>query len=302
MKAMVIRAFGGPEVFEAQELPTPTPNRGQVLVRVKATSINPVDYKLRRDGNWANVQPPAILGNDVAFKPGDELYYLPGVFSGQGSYAQYHVADEAIVARKPANLSFVEAASLPLAGSTAYQGLIGRLALRPGETILIHGGAGGVGSLAVQIAHAIGATVFATASQRNVEFVSSLGAARVIDYHQEDFTQVIRQEAPGGVVDAVFDTVGGDLLARSVAITRLFGRMAGISGTTDLNAAFGKNLTMHFIFVGPDRAILNELRQMVEAGQVKPVVESVLPLDQVAEAQTRLEQGGGRGKIVLTVD
>src|SRR4051812_16639480 len=165
MRAMVIPRFGGPELFERREVPTPAPGPGEVLVRVIASGTNPVDAKLRADGSWAGLTPPVILGGDVAgvveqvgpgvrdLAAGDEVYYSPEVFGNQsGSYAEYNVAPAAEVARKPANLSFVEAAAVPLAGGTAWEAVVRRLKVTVGETVLIHGGAGGVGSFAVQIA------------------------------------------------------------------------------------------------------------------------------------------------------
>jgi NADPH2:quinone reductase len=156
MKAMLITGFGGPEVFELREMPKPEPGPCQILVKVHATSVNPVDYKIRQAGAWAGIKPPAIIGYDVSgvvedlgdgvedFQVGDEVYYTPEIFEGQGGYAEYHVAHQAIVARKPSNLSHVEAASIPLAGGTAWDALITRANLHVGETVLIHG-AGGVG-------------------------------------------------------------------------------------------------------------------------------------------------------------
>lgn len=165
MRAMIIKAFGGPEVFEARELPTPQPKASEVLVKVYATSITPVDYKIRQAGSWAGVEPPAIIGYDVSgvveavgdqvtdFQVGDEVFYTADIFTGPGSYAEYHVADQAIVARKPGNLSHVEGASIPLAGGTAWDALITRAQVQVGETVLVHAASGGVGSLAVQIAN-----------------------------------------------------------------------------------------------------------------------------------------------------
>ena len=315
MKAMVIRAFGGTDVFEPRDLPSPEPGPGEVLVRVVATAVNPVDYKIRRNGAWAGVKPPAVIGYDVSgvveavgpgvtdFRPGDEVYYTPEIFGGKpGSYAQYHVANASIVARKPRNLSHLEAAAVPLAGGTAWDALVTRAGVRPGETVLIHGGAGGVGHFAVQIARAAGARVLTTCSQRHREFVRQLGADVAIDYEREDFVEAVLRETGGQGVDVVFDTVGGELLAKSVEVTRPGGRLVSIvSVSGNLNAAHRKNLTLHFLFLLRARDKLDALRALIERGLLRPVVDQVLPLEQVAKAHERLETGHGRGKVVLQV-
>lgn len=313
MKAMIIKSFGGPDVFEERDVSKPAPRAGEVLVRVQASSVNPVDYKIRRNGTWAGIEPPAVIGYDVSgvveavgddvqdFAVGDEVFYTPEIPGQGGSYAEYHVAHEKIVARKPANLSHQEAASIPLAGGTAWDALITRAELYVGETVLIHG-SGGVGSLAVQIAKAAGARVFVTCSSTMMELVKELGADRAIDYKAEDFVDVIQQETNGAGVDVVFDTVGGETVANSLAITKPFGRIVGIvSFEGDLNAALAKNITLHFLFLQRLRYKLDKLRVLIERNQLVPVVDSVMPLTEVAEAHRRLEAGGVKGKIVLSV-
>jgi NADPH:quinone reductase-like Zn-dependent oxidoreductase len=313
MKAMIITAFGGPEVFQESEWPKPEPKATEVLVRVYATSINPVDYKIRTAGSWAGVKPPAIIGYDVAgvveavgvevkaFKPGDEVFYTPLIFGGQGSYAEYHVADETIVTFKPRNLSFVEAASLPLAGCTAWDAMQ-FMRIYPGHTVLIHAAAGGVGSLAVQIAKASGARVIGTCRAANQDLVRSLGTDVVIDYRTEDFVKAVLRETDGQGVEAVYDTVGGDTLSRSIEVTKPYGRMVSIVNTTgDLNGAYLKNLSLYFGFMDRARHKMEALRLMAERAQIRPVIDTVLALNQVAEGHRRIEKGGVRGKIVLTV-
>jgi NADPH:quinone reductase-like Zn-dependent oxidoreductase/NADP-dependent 3-hydroxy acid dehydrogenase YdfG len=314
MKAAVLTGFGDAEKFEIQTVPTPQPKANQVLVRVCATSINPVDYQTRRGDYKELVRLPAILGVDVSgvieavgeavtdFKVGDNVYYSPQVFGEFGSYAQYHVADAAIVALKPANLSHIEAASFPLAGGTAWDCLVTRGNLQVGETVLIHAGAGGVGSIAVQLAKAIGAYVFATCSSRNRDFVTELGADRVIDYKNEDYAEVIRQETNGLGVDLVLDTIGGETIQRSLEIIRPFGRLTSIVDIAipqSLLKAWGKNLTIHFVLSPQYRAKLEALTKLIERHQLRPVIDSVFSWDQVVLAHQRLEQGGTRGKIVL---
>jgi NADPH:quinone reductase-like Zn-dependent oxidoreductase len=314
MKAMMMTQFGGPDVFEEREVPIPQPQAQELLVKVYATSVNPMDCQIRQGmAPWTGIQPPAILGYDVSgevvavgegvhdFQVGDQVYYTPSPFS-QGSNTEYHAVQEVIVARKPSNLSHLEAAGLPLVGITAWEALVNRAQLKAGETILIHGGAGGVGSLAIQIARAVGATVFTTCSGRNREFVQLLGAEEVIDYTQEDASGVVNQLTQNAGVDVVFDAVGRETLSRSIAATKRFGRLVSIVGPAgDLNASYYKNVAIHFASCQRVRPTLDALRGLIEQGRVKPVVDIVLPLHEVAQAHQRLEQGGVRGKIVLQV-
>ena len=314
MKAMVITAFGGPEVFKEQDVPKPKPGENDVLVKVYATSVNPVDYKIRKAGSWAGVKPPAIIGYDVSgvieaigsrvkdFKVGDEVYYTPEISGAQGSYAEYHAAHEAIVARKPSNLNHMESASIPLAGCTAFEALVDVADIKSGESVLIQAGAGGVGSLAIQIAKALGLFVFATCGSNNKELVKQLGADRVIDYRAEDFVDVILKETAQKGVDVVFDTAGGETLLKSVDAVKHSGRIVSIvSSNINLDAAKNKNVTVNYLFMKRERSKLDALRALIEKGRVKPVIDSVMPLKDVALAQQRLEKGGVRGKIVLKV-
>lgn len=314
MKAMVITAFGGPEVFEKRDIPKPKPGIGELLVRVRATSVNPVDYKIRRNGGWAGVLPPAVIGYDAAgvveeigpgvktFKPGDEVFYTPLIFGGQGTYAEYNVVDESIVAAKPHSLNFIEAASLPLAGCTAWDGIIGIGRVQLGETVLQHAGAGGVGSLAVQMAKAAGAQVLSTCKGGNADLVQSLGADATIDYSENKFENSVLRITSGRGVDLVYDTVGGDTLARSIQASRPHGRLISIVNTSgDLNAAYVKNLSVSFHFMERAGYKMEALKTLVDQGQLRPVIDSVMPLEQVAEAHRRLEAGGVRGKIVLEI-
>ncbi len=314
MKAMIITAFGGPEVFKLQELPKPKPGENDVLVKVYATSVNPVDYKIRKAGAWAGVKPPAIIGYDVSgvveaigsrvkdFKIGDEVYYTPEIAGGQGSYAEYHVANDAIVARKPSNLNHIEAASIPLAGSTAFEALVSVANVKPGESILIHAGAGGVGSLAIQIAKALGVYVFTTCGSYNKELVKQLGADRIIDYRVENFVDVILKETANKGVDVVFDTVGGETLSKSVDAVKHSGRIVSIvSSNVNLDAAKNKDVSVRYIFMKRERSKLDSLRSLIERGKVKPVIDSVMRLEDVAIAHQKLEKGGVKGKIVLKV-
>ncbi|MGW8452555.1 zinc-binding dehydrogenase [Streptomyces niveus] len=321
MRVVELVRFGEADTaFATRELPRPTPGPGQLLVRVEATSVNPLDLQTRRGDYRDEVALPAVIGNDVSgvvvgtgpgaddFRPGDEVWYLAPVFTGQGTYAEFHVVDQAVVARKPAGLSHVEAAGLALVGMTAWEGLVERAGLRVGERVLVHGGAGGVGSVAVQLAGALGAEVVTTARARDHEFVTGLGADHVIDFSAGDYVPQVR--ALGGV-DVVLDTVGGDTLSRSPEILADRGRVVSIVDIADpqnLLAAWGVNATYHFVFVSPGRAKLDALGRLVDQGKLRPVIGAVLPLADVAQAHTLLEGGSTgegrrrpRGKIAVAV-
>lgn len=318
MKAMTLKSFGGPEAFELSDVPKPVPQAGQVLVRVHATSINPLDYQVRR-GDYRDLVPlPAITGHDVSgvveavgpgvttFVPGDEVWYTPQIFDGPGSYAEYHVANESIIARKPASLSHLEAASLSLVGGTVWEALVARADLRVGESILIHGGAGGVGHVAIQVAKAIGAKVFTTVREDNFEFVRSVGADVVIDYRKEDYVDAILRETNGRGVDVVFDTIGGDALSRSPHALAQLGRVVSIvdiAQPQNLIEAWGKNASFHFVFTRQNRGKLDELTTLVDRGQLRPHVGAVYPLADIGQAHALLEtpNNGVRGKIAITV-
>lgn len=318
MKAMTLNSFGGPDSFELVEVPKPAPQAGQVLVRVHATSINPLDYQVRR-GDYRDYVPlPAITGHDIsgvveavgpgvtAFSVGDEVWYTPQIFDGPGSYAEYHIANETIIGRKPAALNHLEAASLSLVGGTAWEALVGRAALRVGESILIHGGAGGVGHVAIQIAKAVGAKVFTTVREENFEFARSMGADVVIDYTKDNYVDVIMQQTNGRGVDVVFDTLGGDTLSRSPDVLAQLGRVVSIvdiAQPQNLIEAWGKNASYHFVFTRQNRGKLDELTTLVERGQLRPHVGAVYSLADISLAHARLEtpHNGIRGKIAIAV-
>jgi len=313
---MVIPRFGGPHLFEERDVERPQPGPGEVLVRVIAAGTNPVDAKLRAAGGSRGLEAPVILGADVSgiveeagpgvtdLAPGDEVYYTPEVFGpgANGAYAEYHVAQAEIVARKPASLSHEEAAAVPLAGGTAYEAIVRRLGVQVGETVLIHGGAGGVGSFAVQIANSAGARVLATAGPDNQELLDGLGADVTIDYTQQDVAEVALGNTDGSGVDAVLDTVGGETVVNSIPATRPFGRLATILGAQgDLTPLYQRNQTLHGVLLARERARLREMTKLIERGQMRPVVDQVLDLREVGRAHERLDSGHGRGKIVLRV-
>lgn len=293
MKALILKAFGGPESFELREVPKPVPQAGQVLVRVHATSINPLDYQVRRGDYPDLVALPAITGHDVsgvveavgpgvtAVAPGDEVWYTPQIFEGQGSYAEYHLAAEGIIGRKPAALSHLEAASLSLVGGTAWEALVARAALRVGESILVHGGAGGVGHVAIQLAKAMGARVFTTVREVNFEFARQMGADVLIDYQKQDYVEAILRETGGRGVDVVFDSIGGDTLSRSPEVLAQLGRVVSIvdlAQPQNLLQAWGRNASYHFVFTRQNRGKLDELSALVERGRLRPHVGAVYSL------------------------
>lgn len=319
MKAMILKSFGGPESFELHEVAKPVPQAGQVLVRVHATSINPLDFQVRR-GDYSDLVPlPTITGHDVSgvveavgpgvtsFVPGDEVWYTPQIFDGPGSYAEYHVAAENIIGRKPSALSHLEAASLTLVGGTAWEALVVRAALRVGESILIHGGAGGVGHVAIQLAKAIGARVFTTVREENFEFARSMGADVLIDYKKEDYVEAVLRETNGLGVDVVFDTIGGETLASSPSALAQLGRVVSIvdiATPQNLVQAWGKNASYHFVFTRQNRGKLDELSALIERGQLRPHVGAVYSLAELAHAHARLESpnNGLQGKIAIAVE
>ena len=319
MKAAVLPRFGGPDAFEMRDVPVPPVGARQVRVRVHATAVNPLDYQIRR-GDYADHVPlPAIIGHDISgvveevgaqvteFVQGDEVYYTPKIFGGPGSYAEQHVADVELVGRKPANLSHLEAASLTLAGGTVWEALVTRAQLQVGETILIHGGAGGVGTIAIQVAKAIGARVLTTARAQNHGFVRELGADAAIDYTAEDYTSAVATLTDSRGVDVVFDTVGGDTLTRSPLVLADMGRVVtivDIAQPQTLIEAWGRNAAYHFVFTRQNRGKLDALTRLVERGWVKPVIGATFPLARIGEAHSLLENGsaqGLRGKVAIDV-
>jgi NADPH2:quinone reductase len=296
MKAMIVRAWGGPEVFEAADMPTPSPGRGQVLVRVKAASVNPVDYKIRRGGDWAGLPKPSILGYDAAgvveavadgvthLKPGDEVFYSAKIFGRQGTYAEYHVEE------------------LPLAAITAYDSIVGFFQTKPGDTVLVHAGAGGVGCYAVQLAKAAGARVLATGRRENEAFIRDLGADVVIDYRTTRFEDEVLRLTFGQGADAAFDTVGGDTIPRSIGCVRPYGKLATIvSIDGNVSGMNIRNQTLYGGFMERTAAKIQALATLAERGQVRPVIDSTFPLERVADAHRKIEGGGMKGKIVITI-
>jgi NADPH:quinone reductase len=314
VRAMVADRFGGPEVLALRDIPTSPPGPGQVRIAVHASGTNPVDVSNRADGSWANLKAPVVLGYEASgvidalgrgvegFSVGDAvMVHLDVIGTQMGTYAECVLADAAIVVAKPASLSHIEAAALPLAGVTAYAVVVERLDVQPGDWLLVHGAAGGVGTFVVQIAVARGAHVIGTASEPRHALLRELGAEICIDYTKGDPIEMA-QQALGHQVDAVVDLVGSDLLERSLPIIRPHGRAATIASLRgDYELAIDRNITLHGVLVRPSRRALDALAALIEARKLRPIVDLVLPLAEAPRAHERLATGHGQGKIVLQV-
>ncbi|TZF99272.1 zinc-binding dehydrogenase (plasmid) [Chryseobacterium panacisoli] len=320
MKTIVIKNYGGPEVLEAAESPVPfIAEPSQVLVKVRATSVNPLDYQVRRGDYASQFELPITTGHDIAgdvvavgeavkkWKPGDKVYYSPR-FGGPGSYAEYHLTDESTLSGMPDNLSYEEAAAIPLIGGTVWEMLVVRAQVKKGNRILILGGAGGVGSLAIQVAKSLGAYVYTTGQSILHEKLQHLGADVVIDHHKENWVEEIQTHTKGKGVDVIIDTVGGNTLSDSPLALADYGKvvtLVDIAQPQNLIHAWEKNATYHFVFTRQSRDELHHITQLIETGQVKPVIDSVYPLEEVQKAHQRIEDSKRDrpllGKIVLSL-
>lgn len=303
MNACFFRRYGAPEVLEYGELPDPPPAAGEMLVAVHAASVNAADWKMRAGQYGASISFPHVPGRDFSgvvvegagdFKPGDAVFAVCEV-PREGAYAERIAIRESIVARKPEKLTHVQCAAVALAGLTAMVSLEETLKLKRGETILIHGGAGGVGGFAVGLAKHLGALVIATASAPNHDYVRSLGANEVIDYRAQDFTKRVAD------VDAVFDTAGGDVTTRSFAVLRSGGRLATVAAGASAPASPRPDVTSLRPNVKRERRSLQRVAELVTSGAV-PLPEIVeYPLAKAAEAHRLSEARHLRGKLVLRV-
>lgn len=320
MKTIVIKNFGGPEVLQLAEMPVPMiTNPSQVLVKVRATSINPLDYQIRRGDYESFFELPIITGHDIAgdimtvgeavkqWKPGDKVYYSPR-FGSSGGYAEYHLTDESSLSRMPDNISYEEAAAIPLIGGTVWEMLVVRAQLKKGDSILILGGAGGVGTLAIQVAKSLGAFVYTTGQSVLHEELKKLGADVVIDHHKENWIEEIKAHTNGKGVNVIIDTVGGTTLSDSPLALADYGSvvtLVDIPQPQNLINAWEKNATYHFVFTRQSRDELHQITELIENGQVKPVIDSIYPLEEVQKAHQRIEDSKRDrpllGKIVLTV-
>ncbi|MFY1670023.1 NADP-dependent oxidoreductase [Plantactinospora sp. WMMB334] len=307
MRAIEQDRFGGPEVLKLVEVDRPEPGPAEVLVRVHAIGVNPTDFWHRATGGLAGR--PVRLGWDLSgvveavgagaalFSPGDEVFGMPRQPHPAGTYAEYVTAPSRHLARKPAGLSHVEAAGLGLAGLTAWQALVDVADLRPGQRVLVHAAAGGVGHLAVQIARARGAYVIGTARAPKHEFVAGLGADEVIDYTSTDFADRLRD------LDVVLDPIGGDYGPRSLRTLRPDGILVALASPAEAylaEEAARQGRRARFMIVEADRAGLRSLAGLVEAGQLRVEVELILRLEEAARAHEIGQSGRTKGKIVLT--
>lgn len=306
MKAAYIKANGSPDVFVYGDMPDPVPAAGEVLVDIHAASVNAADWKVRAGGYGTKMTFPYILGRDFSgvvsaigdgvgdLKIGDEVF---GVCAAgqEGTYCEKIAIKAAIVAKKPANLSHVEAASLALTGLTAIVCIEEALKLQKGETILVQGGAGGVASFAIQLSKHIGAKVATTCSAANVDYVKSLGADVVIDYNKEDFTKVIRD------CDCVFDTVGGDVTMKCFDVLKSGGRAAFIAAGNQPPPAPRPDLVSLRPMVGRDRKHLERIGELYSAGAITLPEISLFKLQDAAHAHEISEGRHFRGKLVFAV-
>ncbi|MFO1203113.1 MAG: NADP-dependent oxidoreductase [Tabrizicola sp.] len=308
MKAARIHAYGASSEIRIEDAPLPMLNPDDVLIRVVATSVNPVDWKIRK-GYLKTMIPyemPLIMGWDVSgvvektgpavtkFKPGDAVYSRPDI-ARNGAYAEFVAVRESEIAFKPITISHVEAASLPLVSITAWESLFTTANLSGGQKVLIHAGAGGVGSIAIQLAKAKGAHVTATASAGKSALVKSLGADEVIDYRAQDFSNLAKD------MDVVFDTVGGETQEKSWGTLKPNGFLVSITDRPSEDRAKAEGKRSGFVFIGPNAPILTELAAMVDAGQVRPLIGAEYGLNDTAKAQEASETGRATGKIVIYV-
>ena len=313
MHAVAIEQFGGRDQMAVMDLPDPKVGPDSVLVRVAAAGLNPVDWKMREGGLDARFPHrfPVILGWDAAgvieqvgpavvdLKPGDAVYvYARKTEVSEGTYAELLSVPDGMVARAPSSLSPTEAGAVPLAGLTALQALDEALGVGEGDTVVVQAAAGGVGHFAVQIASARGARVVGVASERNHDFVRSLGAEAVVDHHAGSVADQVLEHHPGGV-DALFDLFGGDGLADARSVVREGGRVTSLADTDP--AGDRDDLMGRYVFVRPSAPGLVELGRLADAGQLRVEIAEGYPLDRAAAAHERLEDGHVRGKLVLEV-
>jgi NADPH:quinone reductase-like Zn-dependent oxidoreductase len=332
MKALILKRYGGLDHLAFADIPPPVLKPGEILVQVHAAGLNPIDYMIPK-GTFKPMlrfQLPAMLGSDLAgvvvevgsrvtrFKPGDAVF--ASIFDlGTGALAEFAVMPENAAAHKPANLDFVQAASIPMVGLTSWQALKERAKLKPGQKVFIPAGSGGIGTFAIQLAKHLGAKVGTTTSTGNVNLVQSLGADEVIDYKQQEFENVLRD------YDAVLGTVRGDAIEKSLRILKPKSNVVSLIGPPDgafarargmnffLVFVFGllsrkiirrarkRGIEYSFLFVHPDGRQLAEIGELLKAGRIRPVIDKVFPFDQAKEALAYLEKGRAKGKVVVQI-
>lgn len=311
MKAVVIESYGGSEQLKEVELDSLTPKDDQVVVESYATSINPIDWKVR-EGYLKEKLPfnfPIILGWDIAgkvkrigknvkeFNEGDRVFARPAT-TANGTYAEEVVVDAHLLAHMPDNISFEEAASVPLVGLTAWQCLIDFADVRKDDKVLIHGGSGGVGSFAIQLAKYKGAYVATTCSGKNIEYVESLGADRAINYKEEDFSEVLEE------YDVVLDTIGGEVLDKSFLVLNGGGRLASIVDMPDKEKAKEKGVRSGTVWLEPNGEELKQIGERLADGDIKATIGHRFPFGEegIMEAHRLSESHHARGKIVIVFD
>ncbi len=309
MKAVRIHAYGGPEVLHYEEnVPLPTLESKDILIRVRAAAVNPVDWKIREGYLQGALHHtlPLILGWDISgevvevdpavteFKVGDDVYARPDI-ARNGGYAEYIAVKASDAAHKPTRLDHIHAAAVPLAALTAWQSLVDAAQLQAGQTVLIHAAAGGVGSLAVQLAKARGARVIATASALNSGIVTELGADQFIDYTKTHFEDVAKD------VDVVFDTIGGDTQKRSWPVLKPGGILVSVVSPPPEAVAATHGARGAFVFIHPSGEQLTQIARLIDEGRMQPVIHTVLPLAEVRQAHAISQTGHACGKIVLQV-
>jgi len=332
MKAFVLKRYGGPDQIVFADIPRPTLKPDEILVQVHAAGLNPIDYMIPK-GTFKPMlkfQLPATLGSDLAgvvvevgsrvtrFKPGDAVF--ASIFDlGSGALAEFAVVPENAAAHKPANLDFVQAASIPMVGLTSWQALKERARLESGQKVFIPAGSGGIGTFAIQLAKHLGAKVGTTTSTGNVDLVQSLGADEVIDYKKREFEGVLRD------YDVVLGTVRGDAIEKSLRILKPNGNVVSLIGPPDAAFARGRGMNFFmvfvfgllsrkiisharkrgveysFLFVHPDGGQLAEIGELLEAGRIRPVIDKVFPFNQAKEALAYLGKGRAKGKVVVQI-
>jgi NADPH:quinone reductase-like Zn-dependent oxidoreductase len=307
MRAIVQTGYGGPEVLRESDIPRPEPGPGEILISVHAAGINPTDWKHRARPSFAD-RVPKVLGWDVSgvvaqtgygvtlYEPGDEVFGMLPYPHGAGGYAEYAVSPTRAMVAKPEGLDHVHAAALPLAGLTAWQALSDTAHLQEGQRVLIQGGAGGVGHLAVQLAKAVGAYVYATAGAADLGYVHSIGADEVVDYRAKDFREVVWD------VDVALVPFDGEVRMRSLDSVRAGGTLVTLAGgTTDeeRKTARGRGIDLITMLVESDHFGLQVIAELARNGRVRPRVAKALPLGEAGRAQLIGERGGAGGKLVL---
>ena len=327
MKAMVMTGFGTPEVFELREIPKPQIKPGYVIIRVRASSVNPIDYKIR-SGLLKNLSPEnGVLGFDVSgtidevgygvtkFKKGDEVFGCSGAITGNpGALAEYQLVDERLLALKPDSLTLEECAALPLVSITAWDALIRGAKIKKTDKVLVHGGAGGVGHLGAQLAKAFGADVYSTvSSDTKAEIVRNYGATP-INYNSVSITEYVNEYTKGEGFDVIFDTVGGNVLNDSFEASKLEGSITSVNTRIkcDLTILHQKALSLHVVFMiipilydqdeGKKRhgEVLKEIAKKVDSGFISPLIhEQIYSFNEISDAHTLLEEGRAIGKVIL---